>query len=540
MRLTHWLAAAIGLSAACASADVWMADDRFVHRLSPGLDAVELSIDAPHSKALAVDPRDSAVWILSKSRISRRSRLGIALFDSDLKSLRMEDATYLSLDARDGSVWLGEGEGSERDSSKGFIRLDSSGQVSGILQLQGNARALSVALDGSVWILGQKRLLHYTATGSLLADVDLKPLVNGEPKLLQVDSIGAWLWASAEKRLIRIDAHGLASTPLSTELPKQPHSIALDSIRGTLWALSEQRLDAVSVSGSPGAAVDLKSLGIKQPGALAFDPATRAILVGHGAGLSRFGPDGKLSSLVSNPRRIHAVGVAPLTIETALALAAPNPGALTNNPLVPIALQLRASCSGSDCGIEAGFYEGYSLSVLLSGLQVGLQFTIDRDTGLATYQPSSRLPEGTISLTATTTDGFGQASNELAASFTIDTTPSSFLSLSPPSPHLTNRTRVPVSGRLSEPSSLMIGAAVVPVAADGTFAAEQDVSEGLNAIVPQAIDPAGNHATQSISVTRDTMAPKFTSLTPPDGSVLGAAALAISGNIDEPADIALG
>ena len=130
----------------------------------------------------------------------------------------MEDADLLALDARDGAVWVGAGKGARKDDSRIFLRLDVTGRVVGSLPSPGRSRALAVALDGSVWILGRKRVRHYTAAGSLLADIDLKPLVEGAPKMLQADSIGAWLWASAgqEARPDRrpdADSFGLVDRP---------------------------------------------------------------------------------------------------------------------------------------------------------------------------------------------------------------------------------------------------------------------------------------------------------------------------------------
>ncbi|MBK6980677.1 MAG: hypothetical protein IPH30_03490 [Betaproteobacteria bacterium] len=372
----------------------------------------------------------------------------------------------------------------------------------------------------------------------MLADTDLKPLVEGEPKLLQVDSIGAWLWASAEKRLIRIDAQATSSA-LSIALPKQPTAIALDDIRGVVWALSEHQLDAISSSGLPIASIDFKALAIKDSTALAFDPVTRTVLVGHRAGLTRFSGDGSRLGTVVNARRVEAIGVSPLVLETTLNLVSPVPGTLTSNPSPPIALQLKTLCSGSDCGFSDEFYEGYTLSVLLGGQQVGPLFAIDRNTGFATYQPASRLPEGEVWLSATATDGFGYTSPLLSASFTIDTIAPIFLSLTPASPFLTNQPNIAIAGRLNEPASLVVGSTAVPVSADGSFAAERSLTEGLNAFTLQATDLAGNAATASIAVTLDTIAPRIVSISPPDGAIVGAAALTISGDVDESADIAL-
>ncbi len=539
MRTNRILACALLLLARAAMADVWIADEKAIHKLDPAAPRIALSLPADHVKALAVDPRDNAVWVLTEKRVARYSSTGAPTADVDLKLLGLEDASLLAIDARDGSAWIGDGNGAGHDGTKVLLRLDSTGTKAGSVPSPGDARALAIALDGSVWVLGKKRALHFTSAGSLLADIDLKPLVAGEPKLLQVDSIGAWLWASAEKRLIRIDAHTPSVAALSVSLPKQPESLALDEIHGVLWFLSGSQLGSIVADGSVGSLIDLNALGIRDSRAIAFDSISRTVLVGHKEGLSRFLRDGAQAGFVANGRRIEAIGVSPLVLETSLSLVSPPHGVLTNQPAPPISLQLQALCSGTECGFAAGFYQGYSLSVNLSGQQVGPDFVIDRDSGLATYRPPTRLPEGVVSLSATATDGFGLVSPALSASFTIDTVSPSFLTLLPASPFLTNQSRVPVTGRLSEPATLAVGATPVGVAGDGSFLAEWDVVEGLNAIILQATDLAGNTASRSIAVTLDTVAPKFTTLSPPDGAIVETGGIAITGSVDESSDIVL-
>ena len=66
MRTTSLLACGLLIVAGTAAADVWMADDEALHKLDSTASRVELSIAAPHARALAVDPRDNAVWVLTE------------------------------------------------------------------------------------------------------------------------------------------------------------------------------------------------------------------------------------------------------------------------------------------------------------------------------------------------------------------------------------------------------------------------------------------------------------------------------------------
>ncbi|MGE0355388.1 MAG: Ig-like domain-containing protein [Burkholderiales bacterium] len=532
MRTMSLIAGSLLLFTRVASAEIWMADEDAIHRLDAAANQVDLSIATTRPKAIAVDPRDGAVLILNEKKITRRATTGAVLFDGELKALGLENADFLALDGRDGSAWVGPGKEAGKGDGRLFVHLDAAGRAVGSLPSPGEPRAVSVAVDGSVWILGKKRVSHFTASGSLLADIDLKPLVEGEPKLLQVDSIGAWLWASAEKRLIRIDAQ--ATLPvLSITLPKQPASIALDDIRGVLWALSEHQLDAISSNGLPIASVDLKALAIKDSTALAFDPVSRTVLVGHREGLTRFSGDGARLGTVMNSRRVKAIGVSPLVLDTTLSLASPLPGTLTNDPLPSIALQLKALCSGSDCGFSEGFYQGYSLSVLLGGQQVGPLFAIDRNSGLATYQPASRLPEGEVSLSATATDSFGIASPELFASFTIDTIAPRILSISPPDGAIFGSTGLTIRGNLDESAAIALAWNGPPQAASGTaFEFPVTLVPGANVFRISATDGAGNVGRNTIGVVYVPVT--VTVDAPADGSTVASESVAVTGKFTGP------
>lgn len=240
MRASFCLSFALFAFTRLASADVWIADDESIYKLDATATQVALSIPSPDTMALAVDPRDSSVWILSDKRLTKRSITGQILFDGDLKAIALAGADRFALDARDGSIWVGPAEGTS--GGRVFVHLSSTGVSSGSVVSPESDAEISIALDQSVWLLAKKRLLHYTKTGTLLADIDLKSIIDGEPKLFAVDSIGAWVWISAEKRLARIDSHTLSAPPLSVTAPGNPDLLAYDEIRGVLWVLDDKLL----------------------------------------------------------------------------------------------------------------------------------------------------------------------------------------------------------------------------------------------------------------------------------------------------------
>ena len=155
MRTTRLLACSLLLLAGSAWADIWMADENAIHKLDATATQVELSLVSTRPKTLAVDPRDGAIWILTEKRIARRSRVGEVQFDIDLKTLGLESADLLAVDPGDGSAWIGDGKGLGKGDGKHFLRLDAGGRAVGALPSPGEPRALSIALDGSIWILGK-------------------------------------------------------------------------------------------------------------------------------------------------------------------------------------------------------------------------------------------------------------------------------------------------------------------------------------------------------------------------------------------------
>ena len=109
----------------------------------------------------------------------------------------------------------------------------------------------------------------------------------------------------------------------------------------------------------------------------------------------------------------------------------PSQNALTNNSAPPITFGYDATCSGKPCGFAPAYYSSYSLTALLNNQPIGNLFKFDSVLGQANYTPASRLPEGQNTLTAQAKDSFGHISNSVTNTFTIDTIPPKFLTVTP-------------------------------------------------------------------------------------------------------------
>jgi len=502
----RWLALSLIVFSRLAFADVWVADDKSLYKLDLTANQTTLTVSSSGTLALAVDAKDGSVWTLTDKTLAKRSSAGAVVFQLDLKTLGLSGALNFSLDVRDGSLWIGEGEGLPNGNTRLFAHIAGNGSIIGAYPSPGGISGIAVALDQSVWVLGNKRLLHYTPQGAVQSPTS-SPSINGDPKLFLVDSIGAWVWVSAQKRLIRIDAHAQPAAPLSISVAEDATALASDEQRGVIWVLAGKLLIAYDSAGTLKTSIDTEALGIKSANSLAFDPVTRSLLVGNDKGVTRLSQDGASPILIPTAKQINLVGVSSFTLDTRLSLVAPTDGTLSNNATLPLALQLRALCSGSDCGFGNGFYHGYILSVKVNGQEIGSAFTIDPNTGKATYQPTTRYAEGLNTVVARATDSFGQVSNTVNFSFTIDTIPPSFMDLAPADGMLTTKAPQTIKGRISEPGSLTINNQNVPLNPDLSFSYSTALLEGKNSFDLLATDRAGNVGHSSLNYVLDTLPP---------------------------------
>lgn len=531
--IARFAAAAFTLLWSWAHADVWVADRAALYKIDSANPHVVLSVPATKTVALAVDGRDGAFWTLSDSSLIKRTSSGSQSVVVDLNSIDMPGAVALGIDGRDGSVWVGEGGGSVTAQNKSIVRLDQDGTVLIRLASPGGITGLAVALDQSLWVLGKTRLYHYTGAGTLLASIDLQPLVSGEPKLLKVDSISAWLLVAGERRLLRVDAHSPASSNVLSPLPSSADAIAVDEADGSFYVLAAGFVYVVGASGTPSAGIDLAALGVSGPTTIAFDPASQSLFVGGTAGIARLTRQVTSPVAVALPNAVQAIGVSPLALRSSLSLLSPMAGSVTNAAMPPFNLKIEVACSGNPCGFSSSYYQTYAITATLNGQSVGSSFAPTSQAGVFSFTPATRLPEGTNTFTASARDSSGQTTPDLSASFVIDTTPPTFVSLAPVSPSFTNQTSITVSGRLSEPSTLRFGSQGIPVAADGTFSFPQSLIEGVNSIDLVANDLAGNSATASLNITRDTVPPSFANIAPANGMTVSNPGVVITGTVSE-------
>ena len=89
---------------------VWLADHKHLKRIDIGTNQVDLTVALDHeAEALAVDPTDGGVWALVQKKLSKFDSNGQTVFQVDLKGQaeKLDDPELLTLNPYDGSLWIG-------------------------------------------------------------------------------------------------------------------------------------------------------------------------------------------------------------------------------------------------------------------------------------------------------------------------------------------------------------------------------------------------------------------------------------------------
>ncbi len=138
--------------------------------------------------------------------------------------------------------------------------------------------------------------------------------------------------------------------------------------------------------------------------------------------------------------------------------------------------------------------------------------------------------EGPATLEIVATDGAGNETR-LTRGVVRDTQVPAVTVDVPEANAVTRDAQVEVRGRIADASAVTLTLAGTPVVVgtDGAFAAAAPLAEGENVLELAATDAAGNRATASVRVTRDSEAPALTLATPSEGTVTSAAVLVVEG-----------
>lgn len=133
------------------------------------------------------------------------------------------------------------------------------------------------------------------------------------------------------------------------------------------------------------------------------------------------------------------------------------------------------------------------------------------------YEVATALSNGTHTFVVEASDYDGNATTSTTTTFTVDTVPPALTITSPEDGLKTNVNKVTVAGTTNDATSTSVTITVngvsVPVDDDGSFSYELELENGENTITIIATDGAGLTTTVTRTVTLDTGAPVFQSIT---------------------------
>lgn len=480
---------------------IWHADASGLYQVQADTNTVAQNISLKNTVALAMNGSDCGLWAIAGSRLHKFDRAGQKTVEVALASLdaKLDGASLAAVDLVNDTVWIANG--------KTLVNIGSNGQVVVSATVPGTVRAIGVSLDRSIWVLGNKQLWQYSSEGALQGSRDLHGSVNAIPKLFAIDTLGNTLWLAGEKQLTRLELSLSSQSMLNIDLPHQVSALALNPLRGDLW-LSTQN-DQLLVYRRDGTAlhtIDLQTLNLRNVVALAFDPVSQSLWTASRDALGRFSVNGDLAARLGDRDGSAGLAAPTFMIKPAVALVRPPQNALTNNPQPTIAYSYDALCNGQSCTFTSDYFTGYNLTATLNQNPIG-PFAFDAGTGLASFTPASRLPEGQNSLSAQAKDAFGNVSNVANDQFTIDTIAPNFLSLTPATGTVFTVPGASIQGSIDDVDATVIlegvGAATnkTVIGAALHFSFPVTLALGTNGFSLSVIDKAGNVSTRALSLT---------------------------------------
>lgn len=515
--LFFWL-----FSLVAQGATLWFAAEHTLYR-SDGTRILQ-SIPIDRAGSIAADA-SGGVWVSGEKKLAQYNASGILQSQIDTKTLSLKEDALAATDPIDGSLWL--------VSQKKLLRLSPSGVMLGETSLPGQARALAVNLDRNLAVLGEKRVWIYSGFGAMLADVDLRGMVQEEPKSLALDPLGGLFWLGGEKQLTLWDVARLSSPRTMLTLPKTLRALALDPKTGALWAAGEDILQIYNRNAALIKSLDLKALNLKEVQALAHDPATSGMWLSHKQGVSRFTAQGDLTLTLATSDKIQAIAAAPFNPQPSLSLLAPASNLLTNDPRPAYRLQFDALCQDSPCGLPPAYTATYRLDATLNGLQIGTQFSLDPQTGLATYIPGSTLPQGSNLFSAQLTDQFGHLSNRVQNTITVDSIAPQLYDLAPSDGSVFNQPGITISGKTDDPQAI-VKLDGIGQSTGQSFSFPVTLQEGINAFRLSATDPAGNSSSAYLKYTYEKQTLSIKIAAPLNGASVNGDRILVSGTFQGP------
>jgi PKD repeat protein len=223
-------------SSAGASADpgIWVAD----HKTLKYVDIATYEVSQTYRldqkpRAVAMDPTDGALWVLTRRQLLKLDSETNLLSDIGLRDLTrgtdsaqgrdhkhrkhtkgLDEAQLLALNPYDRSLWVA-GE-------RTLLHLDSEGALLDIVHLPGRIHAMALNLDESLWVKGRRQIWQVLSDGTFNEPFSLPEDIGAlkeddeenhhheqagprHTRFLALDALGDALWLGNQRQLARIN-----------------------------------------------------------------------------------------------------------------------------------------------------------------------------------------------------------------------------------------------------------------------------------------------------------------------------------------------
>ena len=360
------------------------------------------SMTAGPVRAAAADAQ-GRLWLLTDDAVVHIDAAGVRDRVIELVSVGAAGADRIRADAFDGSVWVAD--------SARLVHLDVNGHLLGTQLLPEAIRDFVVAPDQSLWLLADKRVLHYGAAGEdqgrLLESWSLAR-ATGRHGHLYVDSLRRRLWVADDRTLSRLDLAN-SRAPIDIDLGTSS-SVALDALDGWMWRITGGALVAYGASGA-----QARSVALDQPAGplVAVDPYGRHAWLNGKDGLWQVNLATGRATRVEMKSGVRVASAAAEGFSPRLQMSVDSAsGASPGQDAASIRLALTFLCADQSCEAPVEFAAGIKIAATLDGRWLDSTVTdITTRTATLSLPGAATSVSGVLGLTAT--DVFGHSSSRL-------------------------------------------------------------------------------------------------------------------------------
>jgi hypothetical protein len=395
--------------------------------------------------------QDESIWIAGDGHVLNFSSNGKLVREVSLAPAVSDHPVQMVVDSLAAQVWIGSG--------RLLMRVEMSSGVVRAVDLPVEMASIVVEEKrGTVWVLGEDRLLAFDDRGRLVLDWPLEAMGVHEARALAVDPLASALWVSHSEGLSRLSGDGsspeigtfkgpslnklaapafwmaprlelIIPTAAATDDSRPTFTLALDALcSGTPCGFGRELTDSFRLSASLDESDVSQELARPQPGIASYRPTTPLTSGMHRFGAVATDDFGHSSNRIAASIDVQARGSAGEGRDTE-SLKAKNAvptikwNAPSNGSSFPMgaSITLSADASDSDGTIsKVEFFQGATL--------IGHSASASNPYSLVWTAPGA----GSYLLTAKATDDRGGSASTSAVTLTVNSNAPPDISVSSP------------------------------------------------------------------------------------------------------------